>query len=224
MWLLTAFGRARTALRSAEPASAAPADGGDGGERGSGGRRRRERFVSETLTSPLGVVKDVSAAGACITSIQKRDSSLVKGRIVPLQLDTPHGRLSFLARVAWVRRTRGGGYEAGFALLDVKPHVAVLLRQLGQFGFVPPPSDRPLDGAEAAPHVPLIPPELCRALEIAPDATDEEIFRAYRTVALTYHPDRNRSGNTARRFQEAAEAYRRLKTIRPGLRRRSSPQ
>jgi len=106
------------------------------------------------------------------------------------------------------------GYEAGFSLLDVKPHVARLLRQLGEFGFVPASEEA------AAQPLPRIPLELCRVLEIQPDATDEEIFRAYRRIALAYHPDRNPSGEAANRFQQGAEAYRKIKSMRPELMKR----
>src|SRR3954469_6397880 len=132
MWMLTVFGRGKRSVRP----------------------RKGERFTAETLTSPLGRVKDVSASGVRIAA-RGRSRELVRGRVVPLELDTPNGRLSFLAQVAWVRKTREG-YEAGFSLLDVKPHVARLLRQLGEFGFVPASDD-----AVAQPVAP-IPLELCR--------------------------------------------------------------
>jgi hypothetical protein len=179
--------------------------------------RKDKRFAAEVLTSPLGSVKDVSASGVCVV-VAGRRRDLVRGRVMPLHLDTPNGRLDFLARVAWVRKTRQGS-EVGFSLLDVKPHIARLLCQLGQFGFVPPPSDA------TDPHEkPEIPPELCRILEIQPDASDDEIFHAYRRIAMAYHPDRNSSGDAAERFQQGAEAYRKLKAMRPGLVRRARSQ
>jgi curved DNA-binding protein CbpA len=47
-----------------------------------------------------------------------------------------------------------------------------------------------------------------RALGLGPDASEEEIRRAYRRLALQWHPDRN-PGHTAagERFREASEAY-----------------
>ncbi len=45
-------------------------------------------------------------------------------------------------------------------------------------------------------------------LEVAQDATEEEIKKAYRAKALKFHPDRNPGDNEAEeKFKEAAEAY-----------------
>ena len=44
-------------------------------------------------------------------------------------------------------------------------------------------------------------------LGIARGASDEEIKRAFRKLALEYHPDRNRSDGAADRFKEINEAY-----------------
>ena len=45
-------------------------------------------------------------------------------------------------------------------------------------------------------------------LAVSRDASEEEIKRAYRRLALKYHPDRNPGDKEAEeRFKEAAEAY-----------------
>jgi hypothetical protein len=44
-------------------------------------------------------------------------------------------------------------------------------------------------------------------LGLSPGATKKEIKRAYRQLALLYHPDRNKAAGAARKFQEITEAY-----------------
>ena len=45
-------------------------------------------------------------------------------------------------------------------------------------------------------------------LGVSRDASDEEIKKAYRKLALQYHPDRNPGDKEAEeKFKEAAEAY-----------------
>jgi DnaJ-class molecular chaperone len=50
--------------------------------------------------------------------------------------------------------------------------------------------------------------DLYRTLEVSPEAKEVEVKRAYRRLALLYHPDRNQAGAEAEdRFKEAAYAY-----------------
>ena len=50
--------------------------------------------------------------------------------------------------------------------------------------------------------------DLYRTLQVSPEANEDEVKRAYRRLALLYHPDRNQSGVEAEdRFKEAAYAY-----------------
>ncbi len=59
-------------------------------------------------------------------------------------------------------------------------------------------------------HLPLcVPPLLENAdlLEVKPDATESEIKKAYRKLAVKLHPDKNPDGSTEAQFKEITFAY-----------------
>jgi curved DNA-binding protein CbpA len=50
-------------------------------------------------------------------------------------------------------------------------------------------------------------PDYYKRLGLTPDATREEIKKAYRKLALEYHPDRNKRSDAHEKFIEINEAY-----------------
>jgi molecular chaperone DnaJ len=44
-------------------------------------------------------------------------------------------------------------------------------------------------------------------LGVAPNATDDEIKKVYRSLAMRYHPDRNQAPGAEARFKAVSKAY-----------------
>src|ERR687890_422554 len=50
-------------------------------------------------------------------------------------------------------------------------------------------------------------PDYYEILGVSRSASDDDIKKAYRRLALQYHPDRNSAPEATERFKEATEAY-----------------
>ncbi|KAG8007890.1 DnaJ-like protein subfamily B member 9 [Nibea albiflora] len=59
--------------------------------------------------------------------------------------------------------------------------------------------------------LPAAPPETSRnyydTLNVEPTATDSQIKKSFRKLAMKYHPDKNKSADAEKTFREIAEAY-----------------
>lgn len=174
-------------------------------------KRRDDRFSTDMLTTPLGKVKDLSVGGVRISG--KGRTLLSRGQVIPMKLQNSQHVLKFTGRIAWIKHTRKG-FEAGIQLLDVKPHIARILRSLGQLGFIPVSNTSISDDGRGFPPVVLAPDDPYVILGLEASATDEQIQKAYRLLARKYHPDANSSPDAADRFARITEAHRTLQRRR----------
>lgn len=93
-----------------------------------------------------------------------------------------------------------------------------LIRQIAYgIGITPPDAESVFNTVADAFNAP---DDAYKILEISPQASDEEVKKAYRTMALRFHPDRvadlgpEVQKNAEKRFLKVQEAYERIKNIR----------
>lgn len=93
-----------------------------------------------------------------------------------------------------------------------------LIRQIAYgIGITPPDAESVFNTVADAFNTP---DDAYKILEITPQASDEEVKKAYRTMAMRYHPDRvadlgpEVQKNAEKRFVKVQEAYDRIKNIR----------
>jgi hypothetical protein len=174
-------------------------------------QRRGDRFSTELLSTPLGRLKDLSTSGLRIEGTGR--TALAAGQVHRVTLESPQGELNFIGRVVWVKRQRKG-FQAGFMLLDVQPHIAAYLTQLGQYGFIPEaptPAEPEQDGLPKRKPVAGDPYAI---LGIDSTATDAEVQQAYRREVRKHHPDANKSADAAAMFARVVDAYRTIQRRR----------
>lgn len=68
---------------------------------------------------------------------------------------------------------------------------------------------RCLFGTQQCPivRVPAMGKDYYKTLGISKGSNEEEIKKAYRRMALRFHPDKNKDANAEEKFKEIAEAY-----------------
>lgn len=65
--------------------------------------------------------------------------------------------------------------------------------------------------------------EYHKVLGVSKDASPDQIKKAYRKLAMRYHPDRNKSKDAAEKFRQVNEAYAALTQNLPALQRVPGP-
>lgn len=88
------------------------------------------------MSCPIGQVCDVSREGFRLRCGKR--PKLKVGEVHEVLLRAGGKQVRVASRVQWVRRSGlfGGGYEAGFAIVDSRPGVGDAVLQFGQFGCV----------------------------------------------------------------------------------------
>ena len=183
--------------------------------------RRDERFSTNLLTTNLGAVADISASGVRVRSESR--PSLVPGDVVPLTVRSPQCKVVVHSRVIRIRRTRARGVEVSLAFLDAKPALRAAITHLGRFGFVPSFGLSESDIASRRPSQPAaaaqprtrkgqqVVPDYYGLLGITPTASQDEIRRAYHTMAREHHPDASGATDSVGVFEAVSQAYKTLR-------------
>jgi hypothetical protein len=192
--------------------------------RGSKAHRRDTRYETENLSCyPLGNVIDLSASGMRVRC--KGRPPVKRGSSDHFALQSGMQKLKVLGQVVWVRRKslRMGVWEFGVHFTDQRAGLRTALINLAQYGFVsgapvadgrggdiPPPSpggSKKRPGVSAGIEV----DDLYAVLGVPPEANDEQVRAAYRTLARALHPDVCKAAGAAERFALVGRAYSVLK-------------
>lgn len=164
---------------------------------------------------------DLSRVGARLAG--RGRTPLKVGETVTLGLHAPEGTLKVPARVVWIRKPRFRHWEMGLEFVDVDRRKQVAVERLAKYGCLTVPggerdeASRPAAACGgAATRVQPPRPRMTasfheqdhyRLLQIQPDADEETIRLAFRTLAKRMHPDRNPAPDARLRFAALKQAY-----------------
>ncbi len=173
-------------------------------------RRRQERHATTTVACHLGDVVDLNSDGMRIVSAVRPPVKL--GQIAPLSIEAGGQRLSVSGQIVRIRRKSLRKFDIGVRFVDVSKSMSAALHSIALFGFVKIDSTKNgqkkrNSSSEGGGRVVATLPDYYAALGVAPGASAEEIHRAFRLLARTYHPDVCREEDAAIKFQAIKSAY-----------------
>lgn len=164
-------------------------------------RRQAERFETAVLTCRLGDVKDLSGSGMRVVSRQL--PPVPPGVLFEFDLEGPSNIITLIGRIVRVRKVRGTGFEIGVDFQRLTPEVRAALESLARFGVVK--GRKPGAGGRLSVRAEI--PDLYALLGVAPQATADDIQRAFRDLARQHHPDLSKTPESQDRFVELHKAY-----------------
>lgn len=178
-------------------------------------RRADPRQTTDTLSCPLGEVMDISASGVRI--LCKTKPPFTEGAVSTIKFAFKGGQLPVSVQERW-RKRKGfrGGYEIGLKFVSNPPNVMKAIGSLVKFGFLcpdavagdapkPKPDHKTKPKAKLRVSVDL--PDYYAALNVSPDADNQQVQTAYRQLARQYHPDANKDPGAQDKFIRICEAY-----------------
>lgn len=194
-------------------------------------QRRMPRHSTDVVNCPVGKILDLSGSGMRVEV--KGKCPLSVGQCIPLKLKTPNGSISVRARAVWRKRTGlFSNYQLGFQFEGITPGQTVALATIARFGFITsenvsaysgkkPQGDaqqsdagdrsqhkaKPLGSSPASVEASIVLSEYYQRLGVKPDATANEVKKAFHNLARKYHPDVAPGPENHKRFVEAREAY-----------------
>lgn len=179
-------------------------------------QRKANRYGGETVNCALGEILDVSASGMRVMCEGK--PPVKEDGVISLKLCFSDGALQVASQVRWCKRRGLKRYEIGLEFIQLKSGTEKVLEAIARFGMASAAkhmgdSNKRHAGRHQGQRKTRMPraevelPNYYRALELSPDATEDEIKSSYRKLATMYHPDRNDSPEATKRFEEVNEAY-----------------
>jgi DnaJ-domain-containing protein 1 len=184
----------------------------------------------ETASCEIGELLDLSPLGMRL-SVPVR-SAPKPGSVLAFRLRAPEGVVAVSGRVAWLKRVGLTRREIGVEFVQLSSPLKAALHALAEFGCLTATATDAADNrAEADSHsrgsaaassgahraanaqrcdvsrIPVDMPDLYEMLGVAPDATDDDLHAAFRSLAKSLHPDVNREPEAAERFIMVNKAY-----------------
>jgi hypothetical protein len=183
------------------PASNSKAGPGAGSVEGSVASRAEPRLDTTGLHCHAGRVLDMSGTGMRVLVPWKNAPRV--GDPETYVFGDGTGEVKVLGTVRWVRPAGRlhKRAEVGVEFVGLTPAKRDALRRLAVSGDLDA-----LRNAEAD-RVRVEYPDLYRLFGVSPYATDDDIRRAYHTVAKLIHPDHSTDPEAASRFAEINKAY-----------------